>query len=100
MSDKKTRKNYNITAEKFCEVWRNTFEKGGTAQDVADTLEMPKNAVLARYSNYKKTRSDGTPGVPLPQLKRKKSDKALKIDVLTKIVTGKEEAEASTEAAE
>lgn len=96
MSDKKTRKNYNVTAEKFCEVWKDTFEAGGTAQDVADKLEMPKNAVLARYSNYKKTRSDGTPGVPLPQLKRKKSDKALNIDVLTKIVTGKEaEAEAT-----
>lgn len=85
-----TRNKYDVKPEKFVEVWMEVHSKNGIVDDVAEALGMPKNAVVARYTNYKKDRADGTPGVPLPQLKRKKSSKSLDIDKLTAMVAPKE----------
>ncbi len=89
MSERK-RNDYNVNQEKFVTTWVAVHARGGTADDVATELGMPRNAVQARYSNYKKDRKDGTPGVPLPKLTRKKSTKSLDVSKLTAIVKGSE----------
>lgn len=81
------RKNYNVTAERFVEVYMDVYGKGGTAEDVAKQLDMPKNVVITRYTNYRKSRKDGTLGVNLPALKRKKSGRSLDVNKLNEIVT-------------
>lgn len=57
---KQTRTDYNVSPEKFIEVW----ETSETAQEVADRLGMPRPIALARASFYRK---NGIPLSPMGQ---------------------------------
>jgi hypothetical protein len=46
----KTRNRYNVSSEKFVEVW----QASASAAEVSEKLGMPKNIVLARSATYRK----------------------------------------------
>lgn len=96
MSERKQRKEYNVSAEKFVETWNAVAKRGGNAQEVADLLGMPKNLVLARKSNYTKPRKDGSPGVKLLPIK-KRNPRKLNIENLNEIASKAAEVEETTE---
>lgn len=75
------RKNYGVSPERFVQTW----QECNTIQEVADKLNMPKNLVFSRSANYRKVRSDGTPGVPLKVMPRQRHSK-VDIGKLTKLV--------------
>ena len=75
--DKKStgRAEYNVTPEKFIEVW----ESSETAQEVADRLGMPKPIVLARASTYRSLK------IKLKKMKRE-SKRALNVDECNRLI--------------
>lgn len=64
--ERKERKQYNVSPEKFVTTWQSS----NSAAEVAEKLGMPKNIVLARSAVYRKPRKDGTPGIPLKKMPR------------------------------
>lgn len=86
VTEKRTRNNYGVSQERFVEAAKEVSQANGTLDDLASKLGMPKNAVNARYTNYKKTRKDGTPGVALPKLRRKNNAKQLDVAKLNAIL--------------
>lgn len=67
MAEKRSYKQYSVTAEQFITTW----QMSDTAADVAAKLEMPLKIIHARASNYRKA------GIRLKQMPRRSN----KIDV-------------------
>jgi hypothetical protein len=91
--EKKTRKQYKVSAEDFVKVWNHHASRNGSVKDVSEELGMPVNIVLGRKANYTKQRPDGSPGVKLLPMKRSNS-RSLDVEKLNKVA---EEAATTTE---
>jgi transcription elongation factor Elf1 len=73
--DKPGKTDYNVDAETFITTW----QQAESAQDVADTLKMPKDIVLARASTYRGA------GIRLKKMPRH-SNKALDVQALNDLI--------------
>ena len=74
--DKSGRTEYDVSAERFVEVW----QRSHSVDEVAATLKMPKPIVLARKSNYTKM------GVLLKKILRKNAHRGLDVDRLNALI--------------
>jgi len=74
--DKLGRTDYDVSAERFIEVW----QRSHSVDEVAETLKMPKPIVLARKSNYTKI------GILLKKMPRKNQERGLDVARLNALI--------------
>src|SRR5262249_1091534 len=63
-TQKKKRTQYYVSAEQFISTWREVHEANGDVNEFCKRVEMPRDIVYARASEYRQG------GVQLPKLKR------------------------------